>query len=425
MKLKRCLTALAVTTLIASNAWATNGYKPHGIGQKAKGMGGAAIAFPQDTLAAGVNPAGMVTLGNRMDVGIEYFRPQRSAEISGSLLANANGRFDGDDTENFFIPEFGYNRMINDRMSLGVSVFGNGGMNTNYGDGGVPLFNNFSDNRTGIDLAQLFIVPAFSWKMGENHSFGIGVNLAGQRIRIRGIGTFVPTSIHPDSVNDNGYSYSYGWGLRAGWLGKVHERVTLGITGQTRTWMGSFDEYEGVFADEGNFDIPGNVGVGIAVKATSKLTIAADVEKIFYSKINSVGNGGPTTNEDCFPIGTKDGCGFGWQDQWIYKLGLSYELNPEWTLRAGYNYGASPINNEETLFNILAPATVEHHLTLGGTWNFKPDMELTFHYMHALSNEIEGSNSIPPGFPPSGLFGGEADIKMHQNSFGIAFGWKL
>ena len=35
----------------------------------------------------------------------------------------------------FAIPEFGYNRMIGWDMSLGVSVYGNGGMNTDFNGG--------------------------------------------------------------------------------------------------------------------------------------------------------------------------------------------------------------------------------------------------------------------------------------------------
>ena len=37
------------------------------------------------------------------------------------------------------IPEFGYNKMINPRLALGVSVYGNGGMNTSYTTP-IPLF---------------------------------------------------------------------------------------------------------------------------------------------------------------------------------------------------------------------------------------------------------------------------------------------
>jgi long-chain fatty acid transport protein len=36
---------------------------------------------------------------------------------------------------------------------------------------------------------------------------------------------------------------------------------------------------------------------------------------------------------------------------------------------------------------------------------------------------LNGSNSIPPGFPPQGFGGGEANLRMYQDSLGISFGW--
>lgn len=68
---------------------------------------------------------------------------------------------------------------------------------------------------------------------------------------------------------------------------------------------------------------------------------------------------------------------------------------------------------------------VKDHLSLGATWVLANKSELSFVYTHAFENTVNGSNSIPPGFPPRGLGGGEADLKMYQNSLGIAYGWKL
>jgi long-chain fatty acid transport protein len=72
---------------------------------------------------------------------------------------------------------------------------------------------------------------------------------------------------------------------------------------------------------------------------------------------------------------------------------------------------------------MIAPGVVKHHLTLGATWTFDRNKELTFAYMHAFENTVNGSGSIPPGAPP-GFGGGEANLKMYQNAFGVAFGWK-
>jgi len=71
------------------------------------------------------------------------------------------------------------------------------------------------------------------------------------------------------------------------------------------------------------------------------------------------------------------------------------------------------------MFNILAPATVEDHLTLGASWRFDSGMEVSATYMHAFEKEIDGPGSIPA------FGGGDADIKMHQDSLGVSVSWDL
>ena len=128
----RSLGAACATALLAANpAFATNGYLPHGYGMKAKGMGGASVALAEDAMGGANNPASMAFVGNRIDVGAEWFRPERSSQRSGAGFSTLNGRVDSGH-ENFLIPEFGYNRMIDPKLSLGVTVYGNGGMNTSY-----------------------------------------------------------------------------------------------------------------------------------------------------------------------------------------------------------------------------------------------------------------------------------------------------
>ena len=78
------------------------------------------------------------------------------------------------------------------------------------------------------------------------------------------------------------------------------------------------------------------------------------------------------------------------------------------------------IPGSQTFFNILAPGVVKTHLTLGTTWTLENKSELTFGYMHAIKKTIRGSGSIAPSFG-----GGEADIKMYQDSIGVAYSWKL
>jgi long-chain fatty acid transport protein len=94
-------------------------------------------------------------------------------------------------------------------------------------------------------------------------------------------------------------------------------------------------------------------------------------------------------------------------------------------LRAGYNYAKTPLDNQNTFFNVLAPATVEHHLTLGATWTLANKSELTVSYMHAFNKGITGSGGDGGTGAINGNNGWPVDLKMHQNAVGIAYGWKM
>jgi len=410
---RKLLPLLAV--LAATHANATDGYFAHGYGVKSQGMGGVGIALPQDALAAAANPAGMGLIGDRVDFGVTWFRPQREAEITG-VGPGVDGKYDANDAEHFIIPEFGYNRVINPDVTLGVSVYGNGGMNTDYKKA-IPLFGNTPPR---MDLIQLFVAPTATWKINESNTVGVAVNLAYQRFEIKGLQNFAsPASAYPNNVTNKGYDSSYGAGVHIGWIGKVNDAVSLGATYQSKTYMSKFDKYKGLFAESGDFDIPETYGLGIAVKATPALTLAADVQRINYSDVDSVGNSVNNLFAGGQQLGSKNGPGFAWKDVTAVKVGASYAWNENLTVRAGYNHASQPIRSSETLFNILAPGIVQDHVTLGASYVLPNQSELSFSYMHAFEEKVKGSGSIP--FIP----GAEANLKMYEDSLGIAYGWKL
>ena len=416
--MKAKLKLLPLLALVAAtNAQATDGYFAHGYGVKSQGMGGVGIALPQDAIAAAANPAGMGLIGDRVDFGVTWFRPQREAELVNTAGGSKafDDTYDANDTENFIIPEFGYNRVITPEVTFGVSVYGNGGMNTDYKKT-IPLFGT-SPQR--MDLAQLFIAPTATWKITPSNTIGVAVNLAYQRFEIKGLQNFQAASTSPNNLTNKGYDNSYGAGLHLGWVGQVNDAVTLGATYQSKTYMSKFDKYKGLFAENGDFDIPETYGAGIAIKATPALTVAADIQRINYSDVDSVGN----SINNLFAgnqLGTNKGPGFAWKDVTAIKIGTSYAWNESLTIRAGYNHSSQPIRKSETLFNILAPGVVQDHITFGATYVLPNKSELSFAYMHAFEENVRGSGSIPSGFGR-----GEANLKMYEDSLGIAYGWQL
>ncbi len=435
-------------SLAPAAALATTGYFQHGYGLKAKGMGGAATATANDTFGGAVNPAKMVFVGDRIDFGLDVFMPKRSASREGLAgpMAGYNGSSESG-SSTFYIPEFGYNKMINPNLSLGVTVYGNGGMNTDYSPGlnggaaafafapscaGAPSNLLFGCGKLGVDMMQLIIAPTAAYKLNANHSIGVSPLFGYQRFKVDGLQAFDETLAGPvtftssqGNTSNRGYDDATGFGVRVGWMGKVSDTVTLGAAYSSKIRMSKFGKYKGLFAEQGDFDIPENYNVGIAWKAAPRATIAFDIQQINYAGVKSVANGvmNSLLAPPADPLGSATGSGFKWRDQTVYKLGVEYEYNKDLTLRAGYNFGKSPVRGDQdsVSFNIIAPGVVEQHLTLGATWTLANKSELTVSYMHAFKESVTG----PSATSLLGIGSSSETLKMYQNSIGIAYGWKM
>ena len=135
----RPLATLAPLALLlaAASAQATDGYFANGYGLKAIGMGGAAAAVALEPFGGAVNPGAMSFLDNQLQLGAAWFRPERSASRTGSGAWGIDGSVESDSID-FIIPEFGVNWRYRPDLAFGVTVFGNGGMNTDYPGGQIP-----------------------------------------------------------------------------------------------------------------------------------------------------------------------------------------------------------------------------------------------------------------------------------------------
>ncbi len=418
-------------------ASATDGYYADGYGLKNKGRAGTGTAMATDAFGGANNPASMVFVGDRLDFGVDLFSPRRESARTGSA-AGIDGQADSD-SNYFLIPEFGYNKMINPNLSLGITVFGNGGMNTDYPGGQIaggacPGFNPApgpynllcGNGKLGVDFMQLFIAPTLAYKFTPNHAFGISPLIGYQRFKAEGLQAFSGFSTSPANLTNQGYDTAWGYGARIGWFGKLSDTVSVGAAYSTKIFMQKFDKYKGLFAEQGGFDAPESYSVGIAFKATPKLTALADYRRINYNDIPSVGNPSSSTvqclgGNAAFCLGGASGAGFGWQNVNVYKIGFEYQYDNEITLRAGYSRNDNPIGAQDVTFNIIAPGVVQDHATLGFTFKTKSGGELTMAYMHAFENSVTGSSL----FNRFGVPAGSETIKMHQDSIGIAYGWKM
>jgi long-chain fatty acid transport protein len=426
MKRKSTIGIIIVTATLfffTSSAFATNGYQLIGIGSYQKSLGGAVTALPGSNMAAVTNPAGMLRIGHRADFSMEAFMPERSSDFTaiGGEMAESSSELYG-------IPAIGWNGPVGNRddMVFGGGMYGTSGMGVDYGSTlmqpGV-----YWDGYSSIAFWQM--APSLAWQANEKLSFGASINIDFQQVAFQ-------QRMMADSDSDQqgdtvlmnfdlsrGAS-AFGFGLSLGILYDVNEMITIGASYKSKQFFTDL-EYQLAYGDidmtafgggpmpagtyKLDLDFPQQAAVGIAVHVTQTFTVAADVKWINWSDtMDTLAVHGPGGFQ--VPMDP------GWDDQVVFAIGIAYKLNDRVNLRAGFNYGESPIDEESAANNLLLPAVVETHYTAGADYKLDDHWDIGCHYMYVPENSVTaGPETNAPG----------AIISLSEQSVGINLGYKF
>ena len=388
----KSLFALSLLSVTIS-AQATNGYFRLGYGQNSIAMGGTGTALAQDGLAAATNPATLFSVDDSITLAISVFNPQRAFEVTGANPDSAQvGEFAltpgavESGSEYFYIPAFAYQTAINPDLLFNFSVYGNGGMNTDYNR------SVFYAGDTGVDLSQVFFNGAFAFRLSDQTQVGVAPIIGVQSFEAKGVGSFADFSQDATKLSDNGHDTVVGYGVRVGVAHQITDAFSVGASYQSEINFEKFKEYEGLFAQGGDFDVPSTYNVGGAY-SQGALTLALDYQVINYADVASVANGF-LPNIMSAPLGSDGGAGFGWNNMEVVKLGVAVNGADNNTFRAGISYAEQPIESSEVLFNILAPGVQEWHFTAGYEFTLDSDTQYAITMSYSPSKSVKGLNPL-------------------------------
>ena len=387
--MKRSLSMLAAVFAIAGLAvsgHATNGDNLIGVGPTSRAMGGTGIAAPQDAISAiFTNPAGLSQLGgSQFDFAGTYFSP----EVKATVLAPSGGGMPGNWSAKsqdaaYAVPAIGLTAPISDRMNFGIAAFGVSGMGVDYRN---ELLTSAKDPmNTNTKVSVMKFVPAVSYKAGPL-SLGAGLDIDYQAA---------------DFGAGLSHNYALGARLGAGYeFGKWNFGLTY-ITAQSVEHKRIYD-FDGTGAgaafngyDTLKLENPAQYGFGASYKGLDKWVFSADVKYIDWANAK----------------GYKD---FDWESQTVYALGVQNKTTDKLTLRAGWNYGKSPLKVHNNFnptgttniqgvnmmnigyeyFRVIGfPGIVENHMTLGAGYEFSPKFTLNLGYKKAFAKTIKETST--------------------------------
>jgi long-chain fatty acid transport protein len=330
-------------------ASAHNGMLPYCHGAIDCGMGGAGVAQAHDATSTALNPALAGQMNGEAVLNAGWFHTDRTMNAQGGMADGTVG------TQNSQLTDYpdgsvAANFRLNPQWALGTVFYSGGGGETKYakrrtsvaGTGAAGDFDN------SVRIRKANWATSLAWTPSAEQSYGASVILGWQDMRSNMLTTGMAPTAGKHEVDD-----AFGWGMRFGGAWNLGE-LGVGAFYQTPIWFQRFDKYKDLFV--GPIDEPAQFGLGLAWHIAPDVDLLGDFKTIMWDDVRAIGTQPPEG-------------GFGWTMQPVLALGAQWRLNPTWTVRAGWNYGPSPIADDKTFANAMFPAINEHHLTTGATFN--------------------------------------------------------
>lgn len=426
---------LVAAALSAAPAWAGNGHILHGIGATNSAMGGAGVALPNDAIGAlHLNPALLARIdGHRFEFSAEQADAQNAVESSVQTpFGTISGRTE-ESGDPALIPAFGWSRNKNGNFAYGMGFLGMAGFGVDYPqDPANPLL---APQPQGFGRVysnyQFMKVPlAFAWRLSDAFSLGVSLN-AGRSSLVANPAGFAapdcsvgaggqPICFVPSVTGDS----AMGFGATVGIHYQVSDAIAFGASYSSEQDFEEF-EFNSAVANPNRPDFgrartikfqinsPAIATAGFAFTPSDRLKIALDGKLISYEDTEGFGGSGTDASGNAI--------GLGWEDIFVYAVGVQYDATRRLTLRAGYNVAENPIPEQANFFNVTSPAIFEDHVTLGLGYQLNEALQVNLTAYRAFENRSSGPFVSPFG-PVAGT---QVTNEMAMDSGVVSFAFKL
>lgn len=332
------------------------------------------------------NPAGMARLKrDEVYVGAAAIRAKSDIDhVSASSPAGAiSGSNDGDMVPTTGVPMGYYVKPLDEKVAFGIGIYVPFGLMTDYES-------NFQ-GRYYADKSYVRVItvqPTLSYRFNDKLSVGFGPTfnhiegeLASSLFTPLGDGK---VKVKGDDVAvgfNAGVLYEFTPQTRAGLT--YHSRVKYKLEGDTRVEASPLAGIAGKYDANLDLTTPESVDMSITHDLTDALTLHVGSTWTRWSRFKEIrieNDGAPAA----FTTIVEEQ---NWHDTWAHALGLSYKLNPQWTLRTGIAVDQSPTNNVDRSPRI--PSGDRTIFSVGAGWSPNQDMTIDVAYSYLQEESVD------------------------------------
>ncbi|AWY01087.1 aromatic hydrocarbon degradation protein [Marinomonas primoryensis] len=416
---------VAASVAAASSAYSAGfALNDHSATASGKALAGVA-ASNEDISASFWNPALFV---NAQDTTVfvsgAYVMPSmdvtnisanNATAAGGSSIAGSSTN--SDSVDNTLVPSFYLAKPLSDKTVAGISLNVPFGLSGDYGQ---DWAGRFHATETAVqDIALSF---SLAHRMNDWVSVGASVQVHKAEIVLEsGVGSTVALAggegIGRIEADDTGYGYSLGVALEP----QKGTRIGLGYRSEVDFDFKGDVKYTGVstglstakgLVDANVSDsvtLPSVLTLGLEQDLTPKLTLGLSAIRTGWGSLDGL-NIDFDSNQDNSVLT------FGFEDQWMYSAGLTYDYSDKLTLRTGVAMDNSPVTNEYR--SARTPDGDRKWISVGGTYDFNDMTSATFAFTHVMIENVSVNRTNLTEDKSRGKL--KADYKSSANVISVA-----
>ncbi len=408
-KILKTLAVLVLPVLFCANAQGA-GYALYEYSARTTAMGGATMANGAEAASLAVNPALITELeGTQLQVGLTVVTADAKTTVAGSARTLKN--------DVWYLPNFFITQKWSDQVSVGLGGF------SRYGLGG-----EYKDWQTwaGSQLAYKVNLETFSFTptiaVKANEEFSIAMGLEAMIIGFSQNSTLMPGAaaqatayeISGSGVSWGGnfsISYKPQWAEKWAFGAMYRSKIKQNLNGRLHAGMEvpALNIYDG--DAKGSISLPDSISAGLSFRPTDKWVLEAGIVGTFWSSYDQILieykdiENSPTIHNQK-----------NYKDVYRLNFGTEYQINNNWSVRAGYVFDKSPIN--EHAMDTLVPVDDRHIASVGVGYK-QERWSLDLAYAHVFASTLDGTSNQQFGSVPVRYSEGKSDM------YALTFGYKF
>jgi long-chain fatty acid transport protein len=283
-------------------------------------------------------------------------------------------------------------------------------------------------------LFSLNATPSLSYEIMPGVSIGGGVQL--QYFDVIKLRAATPLGVSTIDADDIGVGFMAGINLNPGpgtsiGLG-FRSSIHHDLQGETKIGISPELEPFGLVGTigapiEADIELPEKITFGLRQALSPGLRLLGTVDWTRWSRLGVI----PVTLQSSLPVipplpagATIANIDVRWRDGWLFAAGGEYDWSPKLTLRTGFSYEVSPVD-EATTRLLQVPDSNRVWASVGATYHLGPNSSIDFAYSHGFFEDDAPFERSPASTLLAGVpaLRGVADLSADIVSVGWKFRW--